>query len=442
MKFQDAVRFIFGFTNYEFTPLSAATAAALDLERLRALLDRLGNPQKGRRSVHLTGSKGKGSTGRMLAALLSQGGARTGLYTSPHLHSPRERIMIDGEPISEAELTRLVTELQPHVETENRQRPGAELTTFELLTALGFLAFREHACDWQVVEVGLGGRLDATNVLDDKALCIFTPISLEHTAILGSTTAAIAGDKAGILRAGCRTVLAPQDAEAERVLREACAALGVPVASTAAMCTWQSDGLSLDGQQCEVKTPRGYYRFTLPLLGRYQVENAATAILGMENLISEGIELDPAQVAEALAGVRWPGRLELLSRAPLVFVDGAHNAASAARLAEALVDLCCDRLLWLVVGTLADKDLAGIVAALAPLAQGVIAVQPAHPRARPASEIVRAFQEAGVPAREAKSVSQAVETAKRKAGADGAVCATGSLYVVAEARAHLLGLQP
>jgi dihydrofolate synthase/folylpolyglutamate synthase len=489
MTYDEAVAYVFGFANYEFTPLSSATAAALDLARLRSLLARLGDPQRSARTVHITGSKGKGSTAAMISALLRRSGARVGLYTSPHLHSPCERIAVDGEPVSESEFAALVTDLRPHVEAENAAR-GDQLTTFELLTAMAFFAFRERRCDWQVVEVGLGGRLDATNVLDEKDLCIFTPISLEHTAILGPTTAAIAADKAGILRSGTRAVMAPQDEQAAAVLCRACADMNAQLASIAGECAWSSTARGLDGQDAAVRTPEAEYRFFLPLLGGHQVENAATALRGIELLSGAGAQLTPTEAAEALATVRWPGRLEVLSRDPLVLADGAHNAASALRLAEALREVLPDVAsppaplqqsrtgetheasslspagegwgegeaqdwrnsqepptagrphgrLVLVLGTLTDKDLAGMVAALAPVTSEVTAVQPDMPRARPAEEVAAAFAAAGVPAGTGASVAAGLRAAINRAGPHGAVCVAGSLYTVAEARAELLGV--
>jgi dihydrofolate synthase/folylpolyglutamate synthase len=450
VNYADAVAWIFGFTDYEFTPLDAAPSEALELGRLRALLDRLGNPQCQARTVHITGSKGKGSTASMVAALLRGSGARTGLYTSPHLHTPRERIGIDGVPISETQLVAIVTALKPVVDAQNATRPGSPLTTFELLTALAFLAFRENQCEWQVVEVGMGGRLDATNVLDEKDLCIFTPISLEHTAILGSTTAEIAADKSGILRHGTRASLAPQDREAELVVRQACGNLSVSWESVEHDCDWTSLRRDLDGQDCVVRTPRDEYRFFLPLLGGHQAENAATAILAIENLRQAGVSVSAEQTAAALASVRWPARLEVVSRSPLILVDGAHNGASASRLAEALRDLAqnrgpaaaADRRITLIIGTLADKDLPGIVQALAPIGGYVYAVEPAHPRARPAIAVAEAFAAAGVPATTAGCVSDGVHRAVADAGPDSTICVAGSLYVAAEARATLLDVPP
>jgi len=440
VDYDRAVDYVFSFTNYEMVPLDAAAPRAFRLDRIRGLLGRLGEPQLAARSVHITGSKGKGSVATMVAALLRVTGARVGLFTSPHLHTPRERIAVEGHPISEDEFATLVSAIRPAVEAENAVRDGDALTTFELLTALAFLAFRERRCDWQVIEVGLGGTLDATNVLDEKELCVFTPISLEHTAILGPTTAAIASDKAGILRRGCRAVSAPQDDGAGAVLRDTCAEQGVPLRRVDCDCRWESEPSGLDGQRCRVWTPQNEYRFFLPLLGAHQVENAAAALLSVEQLAETDVVLAPAQAEAALSAVRWPGRLELLARVPAVLVDGAHNAASAKRLAAALRELLPPATrLTLIVGTLADKDLDGIAAALAPIAAEVIAVQPDQPRSRPVADVARAFEIAGARTRSAASVALAVRDALANMGSDGAICVTGSLSVAAEARAEVLG---
>jgi dihydrofolate synthase / folylpolyglutamate synthase len=437
VRFDEAAAWLSGFTDYEFTPIAKAPAEALDLTRLRSLLEKLGDPQRGRRTVHITGSKGKGSTASMIAALLRFAGVRTGLYTSPHLESICERINIDGEPIAEDEFARLVGVLRHAAERQNAERSGAPLTTFELLTALAFMAFREHGSKWQVVEVGMGGRLDATNVLDEKELCVFTPISLEHTAILGSTTAEIASDKAGILRPGTRATFAPQDNSAKAVLRQRCDDLGAGWESVDELCEWSAERRSLEGQDCVVRTPRETYRFFLPLLGAHQVENAAVALLGMESLRDWGIDVTAANAAAALRSVRWPGRMEVLQRNPVVIVDGAHNAASAARLAESLLDQRASET-TLVIGTLADKDLDGIVRALASVAKRVYAVHPDHPRARTASEIAAAFEAAGVSTEDCGSVADGLRRALLDAGQESLVCVAGSLYAVAEARAVLL----
>ncbi|MGE3596142.1 MAG: folylpolyglutamate synthase/dihydrofolate synthase family protein, partial [Dehalococcoidia bacterium] len=332
MTYLEALRWLYSFTDYEMTPLSAASAAKLELAPLRDLLARLGDPQRGRHSVHITGSKGKGSTAAMIEAILRAAGERTGLFTSPHLHHETERYRIDGEPIAQDALVRLVEQIEPHVAAVFAG--GGRLTTFDLRTALGFLAFRDAGVTWQVIEVGLGGRLDSTNVLDEKNLCVFTPVSLEHTEVLGNTVAEIATDKSGILRRGTRAVMAPQRESAADIFRARCAELDVSLEEVATACALSIERSDTDNQTFRLQTPRTRYHLTIPLLGRHQVENAATAVLGVENL--PGVEAGPDVVRSALAEVRWPGRLEIVKRRPLVVLDGAHNIDSAKRLVQAL----------------------------------------------------------------------------------------------------------
>ncbi len=440
MDFADAVAWLLSFTNYEVTPLDAASAARLELRPLRNLLARLGDPQTRRGTVHITGSKGKGSTAVVIAELLRAAGLRTALYTSPHLHTIRERMRVDGVLISEGEFARLASLMRPHAEAV--QAAGERLRTFELLTALGFLYFRERDATWQVIEVGLGGTLDATNVLDDKDLCVFTPIGLEHTAILGDTVAKIAADKAGILRPGVRAVMAPQRESAAEVLRAACAKRGATLEEVAAVCQMSRGKSSLDGQELRLRTPTADYRLKLALLGRFQIENAATAILAVEQLQAAGVELTPAQAAQALAAVSWPGRLEVLKRSPLVIVDGAHSPDSARRLVQAVREDLPHRVLYRVVGMSGDKDAAEFALPFAALDPMVIATSSRHPRSAPAQQVGQAFQEHGLLVRLAPGVEAAIDTALAEAGSGDLVLVTGSLFVAAEARQAVLGLLP
>ncbi|MFN8557627.1 MAG: folylpolyglutamate synthase/dihydrofolate synthase family protein [Dehalococcoidia bacterium] len=438
--YTEAIRYLYSFANYEFTPLDRASAASLDLRRVRALLARLGDPQRGRRTVHITGSKGKGSASAMIAAILRGAGRRTGLFTSPHLHHETERYQVDGEPMPDADLVRLVEALRPHVAELNAEGQHGRLTTFELRTALTFLYFRERQVDWQVVEVGLGGRLDATNVLDEKDLCVFTPVSLEHTQILGDTVAKIAADKAGILRPGVRAVMGLQRESAAEVFRAVCKQMNASLEEVAQTCRMNPGRADMDGQEARLRTSRAEYRLRLPLLGRHQLENAATAVLAVENLRDAGVVAPPPAVAAALAEVRWPGRLEVLRRRPVLVVDGAHNADSARRLVDALGRHFQFRRVLLVVGLNRDKDRAAFAGAWAGLAPEVIAAAARIPRAAPAVAVADAFREAGMMARTAPSVAQAVDDALNEADAGDLICVTGSLYVVAEARAWVLGI--
>ncbi|HZQ36907.1 MAG TPA: Mur ligase family protein, partial [Dehalococcoidia bacterium] len=348
MTFTEAAAWILSFANYELVSLDRATASRRELRPLRELLALLGDPQRSRGGVHLTGSKGKGSVAAMIAAMLRACGLRTGLYTSPHLHTIRERMQVDGEPIAEGEFARLCSLMRPHVEAI--VAGGARLTTFELLTALGFLHFHEQGAEWQVVEVGLGGTLDATNVLDEKQLCVFTPIGLEHTEILGDTVQQIAADKAGILRPGVRAVMGLQRESAAEVLRSACAERGATLLEVASACQLARGRSGLDGQELRLRTPLADYKARLPLVGRFQAENAATAILGMEQLIDAGVPFTPQAAAAGLAEVRWPARVEILKRSPLVVVDGAHSPDSARRLAQTVREELSHRGFYLIVG--------------------------------------------------------------------------------------------
>lgn len=440
MTYLDALRWLYNFTDYEMTPLSAASAAKLELTHLRDLLARLGDPQRGRHSIHITGSKGKGSTAAMIEAILRAAGERTGLYTSPHLHHETERYRVDGEPITQDALVRLVEQVKPHVAAVIAA--GGRLTTFDLRTALGFLAFREAGVTWQVIEVGLGGRLDSTNVLDEKDLCVFTPVSLEHTQVLGNTVAEIATDKAGILRRGARAVMSPQRESAADVFRARCAELDVPLEEVATACALTIERGDTDNQTFRLQTPRARYHLTIPLIGRHQVENAATAVLGIENL--SGVDAGPDVVRSALAEVRWPGRLEIVKRRPIVVLDGAHNIDSAKRLVQALRSTFSPRRTLLVVGLGADKDVSGFATVIADALPNldVIATRSTIRRAAEPSAVAQAFAGAGAMARIAPSVSVAVDEALVEADPSDLICVTGSLYVVAEARSWLLGIMP
>ncbi len=440
MDFAAAAAWLLSFINYEITALDAAPASRLELRPLRALLARLGDPQHGRGTVHITGSKGKGSTAAMIAALLGAAGERTALYTSPHLHTIRERMRVAGELISEDEFAALATQLRPHVEAV--RDAGGNLTTFDLLTALAFLFFRDQGAAWQVIEVGLGGTLDSTNVLDEKQVCVFTAIGLEHTAILGNTIAQIAADKAGILREGVRAVMGPQRESAADVLRAACRAKGAALEEVATVCQVSRGKSSLDGQELRLRTPNADYRLRLPLLGRFQIENLATAVLAVEQLQEHGVELAPEQAASALASLRWPGRVEVLKRSPLVVVDGAHSPDSAKRLVQTVREDLPHRAVYLVVGMSRDKDLREFALQFAALDPIVIATASHHPRAASAQAVGQAFQDHGLLVRLAPDVAMAMDTAVAEAGGGDLILATGSLFLVAEARAALLGILP
>ncbi|HEY8490919.1 MAG TPA: folylpolyglutamate synthase/dihydrofolate synthase family protein [Dehalococcoidia bacterium] len=443
MTYREALDLLQRVAALDYERAGVATFATTDpqLTRMRALLAHLGDPQQGRRTVHVAGSKGKGSTAAMVAAVLRAAGARTGLYTSPHLHDFRERIVVDGAPIPEEAFAALAGEVAAAGEAVLAAGHGRP-TLFELLTALAFLHFRAAEVRWQVVEVGLGGRLDPTNVLDQKEVCVITPLSLEHTAVLGSTLPEIAAEKAAIIRPGNQVVMALQREPAADVVRARCAEVGAALHEVAAECAVRRDRADADGQEFRLRTPAGLYALRLPLLGRHQVENAAAAVRAAELAGAFGPEVRPEHVREGLAEVRWPGRLEVLKRRPLLVVDGAHNVDSARRLRDALHDHFGGRRVILVVGVLRDKDMEGMARELAPAAETVIAVGLRHPRSAAAADVAAAFARAGAVPLTAPDVGAAVDQAWSLAGPEDLICVCGSLAAAAEAREHVLGIVP
>jgi dihydrofolate synthase/folylpolyglutamate synthase len=407
------------------------------LERTAWLLRAVGSPERRYPSVHIAGTKGKGSTAACLASILDAAGYRVGLYTSPHLHTFRERIQIAGRPIDSDLFARLMAELAAANAALVAERPDwGEATAFELATALALLAFARAEVDVAVVEVGLGGRLDATNVLLPEVAAI-TSISYDHTQILGDTLAEIAREKAGIIKPGRPVVSAPQRPEAEAVIVRTAAERDAP--------------LLLGGRDWAVKgTPARFsYRgpggelrdLRLVLRGAHQVENAGVALAVVQLLGARGLPIPEPALRRGLAQVRWPGRLEVLRERPLVVVDGAHNVDSAERLAQAMREEFAWRRLVLILGIARDKDIPGIVRALAPLADEVVAVASHSPRAAAPERILAAVGEVapGVPARAAGSVAAALDAALGRAGPEDLILVTGSLYAVAEAR-EALGL--
>ncbi|MDY6917262.1 MAG: folylpolyglutamate synthase/dihydrofolate synthase family protein [Chloroflexota bacterium] len=433
MDYREALRFVLSFTDFERLPQSY-WSREFDLRRVEELLGRLDNPHLTSKSVLVAGSKGKGSTASMIASALQAEGHTTGLYTSPHLHTFRERVRVDGELISEEELARVVEQLRPEVEAVNLRRAYGELTTFEILTALAFTYFRDRSVDYQVLEVGLGGRLDATNVVTPE-VAVITSISMDHAEVLGDSLAKIAREKAGIVKAGVPVVVSPQRCEAGEVIEEVCREKGARLVSVGRDVTWERLSSDMNGQTFDVAGRLGRYRLTIPLLGDHQLENASAAVGALEVL---GVA--PEHIVAGLARVKWPGRLEVLRERPLFLVDGAHNDDSAMRLKNAIErHLSFDHLI-LILGVSSDKNMPGIVKELAPVCSLVIATRSRHARALEPSVLVAEVEKHGVEASVADSVSSAVERALRDAGPGDLICATGSLFVVAEARERVMNI--
>jgi dihydrofolate synthase/folylpolyglutamate synthase len=438
VNYHDAIAYLLSFADFE---RSGRFQDRPDVRPMLDLLRELGDPHLGRPTVHIAGSKGKGSVAAMAESILRAGGLKTGLYTSPHLHSYTERIQIAGQPLETEAFARLTGAVRDAAERLLPHLGERRLVTFDLLTALAFLAFREAAAGVQVVEVGLGGRLDSTNVFETKDVAVITPLSLEHTQILGDTVEQIAREKAAIITPGARAVMAPQaHPEAAAVIRRRAEEAGARLVDVAAEYRWRRLSHSLAGQRIRIEGAGRGVEAALPLLGAHQVENAAAAVAALDALREAGrVELDESAFAGGLASVRWPGRLEVLRERPLVVADGAHNRDSAARLRQALRDYLGVERAVFIAGSSADKDVRSLAEELAPIAERVIAVRAGHPRAMEPARLLEAFRASGVPGEVVDNVSAAIQQELAISGSDGVICVVGSLFVAAEAREHLHG---
>jgi dihydrofolate synthase/folylpolyglutamate synthase len=403
------------------------------------LLDRLGNPHLKAKTIHIAGSKGKGSIAAMTASVLAKAGYNTGLYTSPHLHFYNERIRVNNRLISNDEIAELVARIKPEVEVINGAAIFGKLTTFEVTTALGFVYFAQKKVDFQVIEVGLGGRLDATNVVKPD-VCVITPISYEHTDMLGNTLTAIASEKAGIIKQNSVVVSSPQTEEADAAINEACQKRNVKLIRVGKDITYKSTGFS-DSQQSLVVNGRLHnYKFTIPLLGQYQLSNAATAIAALEVLMEKGNNIHSRNIVQGMKEVNWEARLQVISRHPLIVVDGAHNQDSAQKLKLALEQYFDFEKAILVIGISSDKDLSGIVKELAPVFPKVIVTRSRHPRAMATAPIAAEFRKHGIDAEQTEDISTALPLALKLAGEKDMICVTGSLFIAAGAIEQAIGL--
>lgn len=437
--YMDALRAIWERSGYDrgfiSNPFWGDAAASLGLKRTAALLERMGNPQGRVGIVHVAGSKGKGSTSLLIGEMLAAAGYRVGRYTSPHLHTFRERIAVDGVPVTEpawAALTERAIGLTRALE-DDRPELG-EVTAFELTTAMALDAFAAAGCEVATVEVGLGGTLDSTNVVD-PLVSVITALDLEHTAVLGDTIEEIAAQKAGIIKPGRPVAVSPQPPGAHAVISRVAAENGSEL--LVAGSDWRVRG---SWRGCTAEGPWGRLDdLRVGLAGPHQVENTGTALAALWLLRSAGITVDESAIRAGLARATWPGRFERASHqgGTRVILDGAHTPASAAALARTLAEEEPGRRAWIVIGMLRDKDPAAFVAALEPVAAGFVATQARSPRALPAAEITAALTGTGSPAAQAETVADAMALAIDRAGSNGLVAATGSLSIVAEAREFL-----
>ena len=442
LTYDEALAYLAQFINYETRQPVSYAPEHFNVQAFAEFLQTLGSPHLAFPSVHIAGSKGKGSTAAMVASMLSQAGLRTGLFTTPHLVTIRERTQIDRQIIRREEFAALVSELRAHVEGTPIPPARRFRTFFELTTALTFLYFARHRVDIAVVEVGLGGRLDTTNVLTPQ-VAVLTPIGLEHTRLLGDTLAAIAGEKAGIIKPHSRVVSAPQAPEVVEVFARRCHDQDATLLLAERDFQWHVDMVACHGSRMHFDGCGQHLQdLQIPLLGRHQAANAAVALAVVSQLQQQGWPLTEAHMRQGLAGVRWEGRMEVLSRAPWVLLDGAHTVEAAVCLRQALTELFPRQRVSFVLSMSTDKRITDIIATLAPIAHEVIVTRFHNPRACDPNALAEIVRQHGVAVQIEPDAVVALAQARCKAQATDVVCVTGSLLFVGEIKARLQGLTP
>ena len=429
--YNKALDYLYSFVDYSLKHASELAKAEFNLDRMRDLMHLLGDPQNDYPIIHIAGSKGKGSTAAFTASALRAADYRVGLYTSPHLQDFTERMQINGVPIPQDEFAALVEEIKPSV----AQVPF--ITTFELTTALAFLYFSRQKITAAVIEVGLGGRLDATNIVT-PLVSVITSLSLEHTAVLGNTLTEIAREKAGIVKEGHPFVSAPQKPEAASVLDLAAEEHNVPLTLVGRDLMYKVKKKTIDGQMLEVWMRNGpKMKLSIPLLGDHQVENAVTAYAALIAARQEGLVFNAAQLKQGFAETKWPGRFEIWREKPPIVLDSAHNPDSFAKLRQTLDEYFPEWPVILIFGVSEDKNVADMLKELASRLEKVLLTKSVHPRAVEVQKLVGFAEQAGVACEAVEPVEEAVARALDIAGDQALVLSAGSIFLTAAVRAVL-----
>ncbi len=451
MNYSEAIAYIQSFPDMERATYGAR-GPTMGLPSMRTLLERMGNPQLGRHTVHVAGSKGKGSTSTMIARILDEAGLSTALYTSPHLHDYNERIAFGSKPVDPERFAKGVAEIKNIIEAE-KAAGNSNISTFGVLTAVFFQLVHNATppVDWQVVEVGLGGRYDVTNVFATKDVAVITPISLEHVEILGATPTEIAVNKAGIVTPKCIAVLAPQkDQGARTAVGRRCGEVQAQLIDVAREYKIRVEKQDLSGQTFSLESKElGAMELFTPMLGSHQVFNAATAAATALALKASGVAITQEHVRKGLEKATIPGRFQVLTGVKdgkkngdqIIVVDAAHNHESAQALADAIKSIFEVKKCIFVLGLNTDKNISAIWKQLESMSKHCIATKSQNPRSmNPAdiAEVITTFGASDTDVRESSSVAEAIEMARKLAGPDDVICVTGSIYVVGEAREHIL----
>lgn len=436
-SYQSTLDYLYSFVDYSLTRSLRYSPEKFDLGRMHRLMDMLGSPHAQYPVVHVAGTKGKGSTSALIAEVLQDAGYKVGFYTSPHMIDFTERIQVNRVPVSRQELVSLVDQLKPGVEQIE------QLTTFELTTAAAFLHFTQQKVDIAVIEVGLGGRLDATNVVN-PLISVITSLSMDHMNVLGDTLAKIAGEKAGIIKPGKPVVSAPQKLEAIEVIQRVAAERKSPLTLVEEEYSAVPIQRSLKQQVIEIHRKKNGkilpvgVEFSLPLLGAHQAQNAVTAYAVLEKLQRMGWKIELENIQRGFSQVVWPGRFEILQHDPLVIIDSAHNLDSAEKLAQTVRDYLPGKPLTLIFGASEDKDVAGMIKVLAPISARIIVTQSVHPRSFDAAQLGEIAKEISAQVEVMPVLESALSKGLQEVPQDGVVLVTGSIFVAAGARQYLV----
>jgi len=431
-SYKDALNYLDSLINYEKRSDFSYNCRLFNLERMRYILRELDNPHLRLKTIHIAGTKGKGSTAAMIASILTAGGYRAGLYTSPHLISPRERIRIGYRFITEEEFSSSLFQIKSVVEKISYKKEFSP-TFFEVYTSMAFFYFFQKKVDIAVIEVGLGGRLDATNVIE-PLVGVITPISFDHTKQLGNEITSIAREKAGIIKPNCKIVVSAQESSVLSLLQKICQERGATLYRVGKDIRFNLIQATPRYQRFQVQgLCREYPSLFLPLAGEHQLWNAATAIAAVELLKDQGFPISPSCIERGLRRADWPGRVQILSQRPTLLVDCAHNGASARALAKFLKKFYPRKKLILILAILKNKDVRAIGEALCPLANQVIITRVNSPRALPPEQIWSKIKMycSHQPVIE-KNIESALRRAREIAKKRGLICITGSVYLVGE----------
>lgn len=427
--YQQALDYLFSFVDFSLTHQQNISPDRFNLARMVDMMKKLGQPQQQYPMIHIAGTKGKGSVAAICAAALQTCGYTTGLYTSPHLHDFNERIQVNGKPITHGLFTDLVQHIKPVVACLS------EVTSFEIQTALAWMYFVQQMVDIAVIEAGLGGRLDSTNIIT-PLVSVITPISLDHTNVLGGTLESIAGEKGGIIKPKVPLVCAEQPPSVMSVLRHMAEEAEAPIIEIGRDVRYQRLAYSLDGEEFTITIDNRTTTFCTSLLGQHQVHNAAVAYATLQQLQQSGWALSDENIRRGFRQVVWPGRFEVVNCKPALVFDGAHNRHSAAQLHQTVQDYFPERKLIMIFGASEDKDIQGMFAELLPITQNLLLVQSSHPRAAHQAELRQLAADYDGEIVECDSIPEAFERAFTLAGDGTLVLVCGSLYLVGEARHH------